>query len=40
MYRKNKEGIRSRAQETTGKVPKMVNGEIVASHWLKAELQQ
>jgi hypothetical protein len=36
---KNKEGIRSRAQETPGKDPKTVNGETVASQWLRAELQ-
>jgi hypothetical protein len=37
---KNKEGIRSRAQETSGKVPKTVNGETVVSQWLRAELQR
>jgi hypothetical protein len=39
FYSKNKEGIRSRAQETTGKVPKTVNGETVASQWLRAEVR-
>jgi hypothetical protein len=37
FYRKNKEEIRSRAQETAGKVPKTVKGKIVASQWLRAE---
>jgi hypothetical protein len=37
---KNKEeGIRSRAQETE-EVPKKVNGETVASKWLRAPLQR
>jgi hypothetical protein len=40
FYRKNKEGIRSRAQEMVGMVPKMVNGETIASQWLRAELQR
>jgi hypothetical protein len=40
FYRKNKEGIRSKAQETAGKVPKTVNGETVVSQWLRAELQR
>jgi hypothetical protein len=39
FYSKNKEGIRSRAQETAGKVPKTVNGETIASQWLRAEVQ-
>jgi hypothetical protein len=40
FYRKNKEGIRPRAQETARKVPMTVNGETVASQWLRAELQR
>jgi hypothetical protein len=39
FYSKNKEGIKSRAQETAGKVPKTVNGETVASEWLKEEIR-
>jgi hypothetical protein len=39
FYSKNKEGIRSRAQETAGKVPKMVNGETIVSQWLRAEVR-
>jgi hypothetical protein len=39
FYSKNKEGIRSRAHETTEKVSKTVNGETVASQWLRAEVR-
>jgi hypothetical protein len=38
VSKKREEGIRSRAQET-GRVPKTVNGETVASQLLRAELQ-
>jgi hypothetical protein len=40
FYRKDKDGIRSGAQETTERVPKTVNGETVANQWLRAELQR
>jgi hypothetical protein len=34
--KKREKGIRSRAQET-GRFPRLVNEEIVASQWLQAE---
>jgi hypothetical protein len=37
ITKKREEGIRSRAQET-GRFPRLVNGETVASQWLTAEV--
>jgi hypothetical protein len=40
FYRKNKGRDKIKSTGTPEKVPKMVNGETVASQWLRAELQR